>query len=333
MAKNGGDMFKAIRMGLLLLFTLPPVACSRNSSGQMREVSVSPDGKFIAVVYAKDRTYFIYKIAMDTGNATRLTDTKTGAESNPTFSADGKRIAYSYSPGNGAHSQIVVGNADGSGLQPWPSSEADDFRPLFSPDNKSIIFARAGYYGSYSPIAQPHQHEWNFFESDLDGKNVRQLTDEKFYMVSPASVSTDGKNLLFVSTEDHGDVMEIRSLAQPPKPQLSLRPHVPGEPRLGSALAWVNYMPDGKSVLLMAASDGKQGYDYDVYRLDIGSGALERLTNGNGYATDLRVFSDGRTALFLKWQLDWHRTPVSNELYLLDLQTQKLTPFRVKGLN
>ena len=326
-------MFRVLRFASLLLLLIPPAACNEDSRGQMREVSVSPDGKFIVVVYAKDGTNFIYRIAMETGNATRLTDAKTGAESSPSFSADGKRIAFSYSPGNGEHSRIVIGNADGSGLHPWVTSETDDFRPVFSPDNKHIIFARSGYYGSYSPIAQPHQHEWNFFESDLDGKNMRQLTNESFYMVSPVAVSPDGKNLLFVSAEDHGDVMQIYSLEQPSKPKLSLRPHVAGEPRLGSALDWVNYMPDGKSVLLMAASDGKQGYDYDVYRLDLGTGVMERLTNGNGYATDLRVFADGKIAVFLKWQSDWHRTPVSSELYLLDLQTHKLTLFKVNGLN
>lgn len=326
-------MFRLVRVFLVLMFLLPAVACNGESSGQMREVSVSPDGKFIAVVYAKDGTHLIYKIAADTGNTTRLTDAKTGVESTPTFSADGKRIAYSYWPGKGERTRIVVGNADGSGLHPWMASETDDFRPLFSADNKSIIFARAGYYGSYSPIAQPHQHEWDFFQADLDGKNVHQLTKESFYMVSPAAVSPDGKSLLFVSAGDHGDVMEIRSLEQPPKPKLSLRPRVPGEPRLGSALDWVNYMPDGKNILLMAATDGKQGYDYDVYRLDIGSGALERLTNGNGYATDLRVFPDGKTAVFLKWRMDWHKTPVGSDLYLLDLQTRKVTPFKVTGLN
>jgi len=326
-------MFRVVRFGLFLLLFFPSAACNGDSSGQMREVSVSPDGKFIAVVYAKDRTYFIYKIAVGTGFAARLTDAKSGSESSPTFSVDGKRIAYSYSPGNGAHSRIVVGNADGSGSRPWPTGETDDFRPLFSPDSKRIIFARSGYYGSYSPIAQPHQHEWDFFEGDLDGKNVRQVTKEKFYMVSPAAVSPDGKSLLFVSTEDHGDVLEIHSLEQPAKPKVSLRPHVPGEPSLGSALAWINYMPDGKSILFMAASDGKEGYDYDVYRLDLGTGGLERLTNGNGYATDLRVFADGKTAVFLKWRLDWHKTPVGSDLYLLDLQSHKLTPFKVTGLD
>jgi Tol biopolymer transport system component len=93
------------------------------------------------------------------------------------------------------------------------------------------------------------------------------------------------------------------------------------------------YLPDGKSILFMAASDGKSGYDYDVYRMELATGALERLTHGNGFASDLCVFPDGRTAVFQKWHSDWHRTPVDGELYLLDLRTHQLTPFKVTGLN
>ena len=72
--------------------------------------------------------------------------------------------------------------------------------------------------------------------------------------------------------------------------------------------------------------------DYDIYHVDLGSGALERLTTGNGYATDLKVSADGTTAVFLKWRSDWRGTPVTSELFLLDVQSHKLTPVKVSGL-
>jgi Tol biopolymer transport system component len=152
-------MRKSLRGSLLVLLLIPRVTCGGASDGRMTSVSVSPDGKVIAVTYEKERTLFIYKISMDTGEATRLTDAKDGTESSPAFLAGGKRIVYSYTPGNGEHSRIVIGNADGSGLHPWTNSETDDFRPLFSPDNQTIYFAQSGYFGSYSLISQPHQHD------------------------------------------------------------------------------------------------------------------------------------------------------------------------------
>jgi dipeptidyl aminopeptidase/acylaminoacyl peptidase len=67
--------------------------------------------------------------------------------------------------------------------------------------------------------------------------------------------------------------------------------------------------------------------------LDLGTGEVERLTKGNGYATNLRVFADGKTAAFLKWRSDWHATPVESELYLLDIRSHSVTPLKVSGLN
>ena len=328
-------MFRVLRNGLILLFLLRPVICLGKSPDHIRSVAVSPDGKIIAVDFEKGGASFIYKIAVDTGNATRLTDAKTGKESSPAFSPDGKRIAFSYSPGNGAHSSIVIGNVDGSDLRPWSPSENNDFSPVFSADNKSIVFSRSGFYGSYSPIAQPHPHAWNFYANDLDGTNVRELTNESFYMASPASVSPDGKNMVIVEEGlNTNREIAIYSLDRPEKPIQSLQPHIPKEAdHKNPILNFPNYMPDGKSILFMAASDGKHGYDYDVYRLDLERGSLERLTNGNGYATDLKVSADGNTAVFLKSHSDRRSTPDKSEPYLLDVQTHKLTPLRITGLD
>jgi len=129
----------------------------------------------------------------------------------------------------------------------------------------------------------------------------------------------------------------IYSLDRPGKPLFSLRPHVPREAdRKEPIVDYPNYMPDGKSILFMAASNGRglwKGFDYDVYRVDIGTGELEQLTKGNGYASDLKVSADGKTAVFLKWRSDWRGTPIKNELYLLDVQSRRLTALKVNGLN
>jgi len=46
------------------------------------------------------------------------------------------------------------------------------------------------------------------------------------------------------------------------------------EPKRGSIFDFPNFMPDGKSILFVAASSGHGGYDYDVYRMDIASGSM-----------------------------------------------------------
>jgi Tol biopolymer transport system component len=92
--------------GCLVSLVFLPMAWSGTSSGRMESVSVSPDGKVIAVDFVKDKTSHIYLIAVDTGNATRLTHTNSAGESNLTFSPDGEPIAYTYFPEDNAPSRL-----------------------------------------------------------------------------------------------------------------------------------------------------------------------------------------------------------------------------------
>lgn len=325
--------FRFLSGGFLLVILFSTMGCNRSPSARMESVAVSPDGGLLAIDFGDDSTSFIYKIDVQSGNATRLTDAKVGRESSPAFSPVGKRISYSYSPGKGQPSSVVIENIDGSNLHAWPPSGGNDYWPVFSLDGKTAIFARSAYYGNYSPIAQPHPHGWDLYAADSDGTSVRQLTHEGFYSTSPLSVSPDGKSMVLVTQGGRGSQqIAIYSFNQTEKPATSLRPSVPGEPELGPQFDSPNFMPDGKSILFMAASRGHGAYDYDVYKMDIASGSVERLTQGNGFATGLKVSADGKTAVFLKWRLNWRHTPVQSTPYILDVQTHKLTPLKVRGL-
>jgi Tol biopolymer transport system component len=320
---------------ILLLLLLPPLSYCDTSSGSIKSVAVSPDAKLIVVDVRKGSTSFIYRIAVDTGIATRLTNAKAGEEDSPTFSPDGKRVAYTYWPGDGARPRIVIVNADGSNLRQWSPSGVADLSPVFSPDNKTLVFSRSEFYGSASPMAQPHPHGWEFYASDLDGTNVREVTRERFYLVSPASVSPDGKSIVVVTeTLETGQHIAIYSLMDPGPPTRTLQPHVPHEvDHKNPNLSYPNYLPDG-NILFMAGSEGWRGiYSYEVYRLDAQTGAVEKITTGNGYSTGLRVSSDGKTAAFLKWRKNRLGEPVDSEVYLLDVQTHAVTPLKISGLN
>jgi Tol biopolymer transport system component len=316
-AKNG------LCLGLLAILS----ACSQSESSPPRfeSFTFSPDRTSVFAVYFSPKSSFIYRIALDTGKATRFTNSGAGFEGDPSFSQDGTRIAYAYAPGNKALTGIVIANVDGSDSRVWSHPETNDFRPLFW-DNKAIIFARSRYYGSYSPIAQAAQHEWDFYSANLNGVNVRQITNEKFYLVSPAHVSPDGKSMIFATS----DAIEIYSLEQPPKPKRSLKPRVPDEPRDG-IFGDPAFLPDGKYILFLAASEsGKGPFDYDVYRMNLETGEIDKLTHANGYAYALQVSRDGKMAVFAK-DLS---TQADNkqEIWLLDLATRKLSHLPVAGL-
>jgi len=318
---------------LLLSLVLPHASYGGNASFEIGSVALSPDGKVIAVAVKENTTSFIYKVSANSGIATRLTNAIAGEETSPVFSPDGKQIAYVYWPGEGARSRIVIVNVDGSNSRQWSPAGVTDFSPVFSPTNDTIVFSRAEWYGSDSPIAQPHAHGWKFYTSDLDGGDIREVTTEYFYMVSPPSISPDGKSMVVVTEElKSNERMAIYSLVAPGPPTQTLQPHVPNEAdHKNPIFSYPNYMPD-ENILFMAASNGKRGYDYDIYRVSLRTGTLERLTNGNGYATGLRVSADGRTAAFLKWRKNWIGDVVSNQVYLLDLKSLEAKALNISGL-
>ena len=317
-------------LSLCLVAILSACNQSESSAPQFEGFAFSPDGTSILSVYSHSDSSFIYRIALDTGRAERFTNAAAGVEGSPSFSQDGTRIAYSYSPGKKAPSGIVVANVDGSDPHEWIHPGTNDYRPLFL-DNKAIIFARAAYYGSYSPVAQPYLHEWNFYLASLDGTNARQITNESFYLVSPAHVSPDGKTMIFASAEYKNDVIAIYSLKQPPEPKRNLKPHVPDEPQGGGIFGEPAFLPDGKNILFLAASNGARGaYDYDVYRMDLETEKIEKLTKANGYSYALQVSPDGKMAVFAKSLST--RPDNKPEIWLLDLATRKLSHLTVTGL-
>ena len=182
-----------------LLLLLPSLLYGDNYSGRIESVAISPNGKLVAVEFAKAGSSFVYVVPVDTGIASRLTNAKTGKEGSPAFSADGKRVVFTHWPGEGARSRIVITDTDGLSMHEWSPSNEEDRSPVFSPDNKTVVFSRSEFSANYSPIAQPHGHGWSFYASDLNGTNTRQITNEDFYQVSPASISPDGQTMLLGS--------------------------------------------------------------------------------------------------------------------------------------
>lgn len=316
-------MRKNVLVLLLLFFSLVAFSAGK---GRYEGFTFSPDGTYLLAVYFDGASAFIYRIPIGTGKAVRLTSATAGYEGLPSFSADGKQIAYSYSPGRDGNSRIFIANADGSNARALANNGTNDFRPLLTPDNKSVIFKRYGYYGNYSPIVRPARHEWNFYAADLNGNNIRQLTSESLYEVSPASLSPDGKSLAFV---DSFEAIVIHPLEEMSKPNAVLKPRLNGKKAevYGEAV----FSADGKSIIFTAAFNRGGKYNYNVYQLDMGTQNVEVLTSAKGHAGELQVSRDGQKAVLLHEGYD--RPDEGPTVFLLDLKTRSLTPLNITGIH
>ena len=200
----------------------------------------SPDGKEIAFESTRDGTSEIYLIdaAVGEGEApgdrARKLTSDDGGKHNPSWSPDGKRIAYDCD--SGGRPDVCVVDLDGSNVQVLTKSTSDDTHPSWSPDGTLIAFSstRAGQKDIWKMNADgslprrlttDREDEWDpawtpdgrhvlyvregeegtrgFYEVYHDGRGVRQVLESRKRLRDPA-VSPDGKRIAF-SADPEGD--------------------------------------------------------------------------------------------------------------------------------
>ncbi len=108
--------------------------------------------------------------------------------------------------------------------------------------------------------------------------------------------------------------------ANPEAPAISLQPKVPqsDSPTIYNGVL----LPDGRNILFQAASQppGEDNFDYNIYRLTIANGGIERLTQLKGMLDGFSVSADGKKVVLLR----------QGEYSVLDLSTHQLTPVRLQ---
>jgi Tol biopolymer transport system component len=218
-----------------------------------------------------------------------------------------------FAPEIGARAALMVAKPDGTSPRTVVSNAEDNFGPVFVPHSDRILFLRSGAFEHYySPLVDNHRHKIDLFSADLATGSVTQITKRKFYDCRHISVSADGKQTIISSSFN----FLILSADEPDPPIRSLQPGVPNAPSQPVDY-YPTWLPDGRSIIFSAAVQPPSGnYDYNVYRLDIDSGAIEQLTNLSGPIEGLSVSTDGKKAVLLR----------QGTYLILNLSTHQLRP-------
>jgi TolB protein len=208
---------------------------------------ISPDGT--SIVFCSDRDdpnpckcfpnckYKIYLMNHDGSNQRRLTS-RSSVENEPSWSKDGRQIAFDSDINSDGNGEIFSINLDGSGLKQLTNDNFDNRAPSWSPDGKRICYYSIrdnysqifilnienkdlkqltfGNLNSFFPKWSPDGKRITFFKMgagirqdifiiDTNGTNLQQITNIPSIVDEAPSWSPDGKQIVFQSNRDNNN--------------------------------------------------------------------------------------------------------------------------------
>lgn len=228
--------------------------------------SWAPDRRRIAFATGRhanppdDLNFEIYVINADGGGERRITHSPNVFDADPTWSPDGKNIAFrrvDWRRGDDENelSEIYVMNADGRGLRRLTNNAVEDSFPAWSPDGKKIAFTSA----------RDGQRE--IYMMNPDGSGQRRLKRSRFDSLLPAW-SPDGKKIAYMEGTGDFTATIYAMNADGSVPRRVVR----GQ---GQSPTW---SPDGRRI---AFADFNQG-NWQIYVVNTDGSGLRRLTSKGG---------------------------------------------------
>jgi eukaryotic-like serine/threonine-protein kinase len=210
---------------------------------------------------------------------------KNAGYNHPTFSPDGKRIAYSLCNIGGTGCDIWVINADGSNEIQLTTNESNELTPSWFPDMEQVSY-----------ISKRTGH-WTLWAINLNTRREKMLLDLND-SIEYARLSPDGKQIVF-NFKRGGGVINVwtASVAGGEPKQLTFDNELMGFP---------SWSPDGKYI----AFQMKRGDDTHIMIMPSGGGTPTQLTFDKGQSWAYDWSPDGDKILFAGfrngiWNIWW----------------------------
>jgi Tol biopolymer transport system component len=219
--------------------------------------AVSPDGRHIAFISNRDGTSDIYVIGVDGGAATRLTNSPDN-EGAPAWTADGKSIVYSVFA-NGSSKLFTVPLAGGAATQ------------IGTAPNRGPVLTKGGKRVLSTPGVFP---KTALIESDLDGGNVRVLSDSN-RMIFNMVTSPDGKWIAYASADSTRNMQVWLAAADGRGARvLTNFSDADGHPQ------WPSWSPDGRTIAVQAGKYNREKpteSSAHIWLVDVATGKATKL--------------------------------------------------------
>ena len=237
----------------------------------------------------------IYVMEVDGKNQRRLTN-NPAMDRSPSWSPDGKRIAFVSERDGHAHrripglhtSEIYVMDADGGNQLNLTNNPHDDRSPSWSPDGKRIVFE--------SDRNNDRGHNIEIYVMDADGSNqlnlTNNLTEDRYPAWSP-----DGEHIAF-SARREGHVVhnldityEIYVMDADGENEQRLTDNRHND-------MYSSWSPNGERIAFV--SDRKGNWEnYEIYVMDADGGNQQKLTNHRDWDSSPSWSPDGKRIVFM----------------------------------
>lgn len=214
----------------------------------------SPDGERLAFESLRESSIDIYVMDAAGGGVQRVT-TSPLPDRHPDWAPDGTLIAYE--SGDGDESELYVVSAEGGEPARLTTNDYGDRAPVFSPDGTQIAYMTE------------QRGPWEIAIMSYPGGVVEQVFDCPGADCRFPAWSPDGKRLVFNTLDAGGLVDSVYSVdVATGQPTALVEPG-----RNGRAV----YAGDGRTVYFNRSDETIT----NLYRLDLGTGAVERLTTSS----------------------------------------------------
>ena len=270
-------------LALALVAALMLAACMLALVGTVKPAGATfpgPNGKIAYTVRVGDLNSGIYTINPGGGGKTKVTVGDT-----PSYSPDGKKIAYTGYEGNdpevSTDTEIYTINVGGGGKTQVTNNNTYDSEPSYSPDGKKIAYT--GYEGNDPEVST----DTEIYTINAGGGAAFNVTNNDTSDSNP-DYSPNGEKIAYTGTV--GQDTDIYTINAGGGAAFNVTNNDTGgvDPSWGGVDP--SYSPDGKRIAYIIFDEP----DTEIYTINVGGGGEFRVTNNTKDEEDPSYSPDGK---------------------------------------